>query len=215
MEDSLVEGLIPKKIRFRDKDGDGGNDMVIDLKVEQTTSWKNKLVGQSTKFDGNGLEEEEDFGLLEGEIQKSIMNAIPSIEFSDRIHQILIRDMENIVILKFLGRNIGYSILQNKNKLDCEKVLSRVPWIVFGQYLIIQPWTVSFNLTQVFPGLLGYLYKQKILMEIKGMIGKVAKLDMNTDNRVRENQNLDVDGTVEKGESYGLWMLVERKSRRK
>ncbi|KAA3479648.1 hypothetical protein EPI10_020142 [Gossypium australe] len=30
-----------------------------------------------------------------------------------------------------------------------------------------------------------------------------------------ENQNLDVNGTVEKGESYGLWMLVERKSRRK
>ncbi|MBA0695910.1 hypothetical protein Goari_002507 [Gossypium aridum] len=163
MEDSLVGGLIPKKIRFRDKDGDEGNDMVIDLRLEQTTSWKDRLVGQSSKFDGNGLEEEEDFGLLEGEIQKSIMNGIPSIEFSDRIHQILIRDMENIVILKFLGRNIGYSILQNKvyslwkpsspfhlmdienryflakfqNKLDCKKVLSRGSWIVFGQYLTI------------------------------------------------------------------------------
>ncbi|MBA0841314.1 hypothetical protein Goarm_003810 [Gossypium armourianum] len=51
---------------------------------------------------------------MDGGIQKSIVNDIPSIEFSDRIHQILIRDMDNIVILKLLGHNIGYSVLQNK-----------------------------------------------------------------------------------------------------
>ncbi|MBA0721841.1 hypothetical protein Golax_009345, partial [Gossypium laxum] len=74
--------------------------------------------------------------------------------------------MENIVILKFLGRNIGFSILQNKiynlwrhsaplhmmdiengyflvkfqNKLDCEKAFSEGPWTIFGQYLTVQPW---------------------------------------------------------------------------
>ncbi|KAK5845578.1 hypothetical protein PVK06_001769 [Gossypium arboreum] len=136
------------------------------------------------------------------------------------------------------------------------------------------------------PDLPGYLYKWKILVEIGGMIGKVSKLDMNTDNKARgrfarmavyvnldrplvfqilingriqkveyeflpmvcfqcgryghvkeactfrasesitgkepppfeispENHNKAVDGTGEKGDSYGLWMLVERKSRRK
>ncbi|MBA0707771.1 hypothetical protein Golax_019786 [Gossypium laxum] len=34
-------------------------------------------------------------------------------------------------------------------------------------------------------GLLGYFYKRKFLIEIGGLIGKVAKLDMNTDNIVR------------------------------
>ncbi|KAK5818915.1 hypothetical protein PVK06_023865 [Gossypium arboreum] len=37
-----------------------------------------------------------------------------------------------------------------------------------------------------FSGLSGYMYKRKILVEIGGMISKVAKLDMNTDNRARE-----------------------------
>lgn len=88
--------------------------MLIDPSAEQTTSWKDKVVGQSSKSDGNGVEEEEDCDLLEGDIQKSVVNGIPSIEFLDRVHQILIGDMENTVILKLLGRNIGYSILQNK-----------------------------------------------------------------------------------------------------
>ncbi|MBA0816433.1 hypothetical protein Gohar_001098 [Gossypium harknessii] len=112
--ESSVEGLIPNKVHFRDKDGNGGNDMVMDLSAEQIISWKDKLVGQSSKFNRNGLEEKEDFDLVEGDIQKSIVNGIPSLEFLDRIHQILIRDMKNTMILKLLGRNIGYSVLQNK-----------------------------------------------------------------------------------------------------
>ncbi|MBA0729852.1 hypothetical protein Golax_022665 [Gossypium laxum] len=42
------------------------------------------------------------------------MNGVPSISFSDRIQKILIQGMENTVILKLLGRNIGFSVLQNK-----------------------------------------------------------------------------------------------------
>ncbi|KAH1046335.1 hypothetical protein J1N35_037119 [Gossypium stocksii] len=82
--------------------------MLVDLIIEQTISWKDKLVGHSSNVTGNGLEEKEDFDLLDGGIQKSIVNDIPSIEFSDRIHQILIRDMDNTVILNLLGHNIGY-----------------------------------------------------------------------------------------------------------
>ncbi|PPR88596.1 hypothetical protein GOBAR_AA32089 [Gossypium barbadense] len=38
---------------------------------------------------------EEDFEVLEGDIQKTIINGIPSIKFSNRIRQILIQDMNN------------------------------------------------------------------------------------------------------------------------
>ncbi|KAA3474118.1 GroES-like zinc-binding alcohol dehydrogenase family protein [Gossypium australe] len=160
-----------------------------------------QIIGQSSNIEGKGLEQKEEFELLEGEIQKSIINATPSIEFSNRIHQILIRDMENTVVLKLLGRNIGYSVLQNKiyslwkpsslfqlidiendyflakfqNKIDYEKVLAEGPWVLFGQYLIVQPWSVL----------------TKIILQVENsyrnrrLIGKVVKLDMNTDNRVR------------------------------
>ncbi|KAA3461146.1 GroES-like zinc-binding alcohol dehydrogenase family protein [Gossypium australe] len=36
-----------------------------------------------------------------------------------------------------------------------------------------------------FPGLPNYLYKKKALWEIGGMVGKVTKLDFNTDSRAR------------------------------
>ncbi|MBA0730334.1 hypothetical protein Golax_022765, partial [Gossypium laxum] len=40
-------------------------------------------MGQSSKADGSGLDEDEDFDMLKGDIQKSIVNGIPSIDFLD------------------------------------------------------------------------------------------------------------------------------------
>lgn len=69
------------------------------------------LVGQSSKDTSNVLEGKDDLDILDGDIQKSLVNGVPSISFSDRIHKILIQGMENTVILKLLGRNIGFSVL--------------------------------------------------------------------------------------------------------
>ncbi|KAK5792913.1 hypothetical protein PVK06_034044 [Gossypium arboreum] len=89
----------------------------------------------------------------------------------------------------------GYFFVNFQNKLDCERALSECPWTIFGQYLTVQPWTMAFDPFQAYPnvvmawirllGLLGYLYKHKILTEIGGMVGKVVKLDMNTYSKVR------------------------------
>lgn len=69
------------------------------------------------------------------------------------------------------------------------------PCVVFGQYLTVQPWMPDFNPLQLFPnvvmtwirlpGLLGFLYKRKILEEIGGFIGRVEKLDYNRNSRSR------------------------------
>ncbi|PPD81183.1 hypothetical protein GOBAR_DD21894 [Gossypium barbadense] len=76
-----------------------------------------------------------------------------------------------------------------------ERVLCQGPWIVYGKYLTVQPWTTNFNTAQSYPtmvmawiqflSLSGHMYKQQILWKIGGLVGKVAKLDYNTDNRVR------------------------------
>ncbi|KAK5792632.1 hypothetical protein PVK06_033747 [Gossypium arboreum] len=89
----------------------------------------------------------------------------------------------------------GYFLVKFQNKLDCEKALFEGPWISFGQYLTVQPWMLTFNPTQVylsavmawitFLGLPHYLYNHKIITEIGEMVGKVVKLDMNTDSRTR------------------------------
>ncbi|KAK5785139.1 hypothetical protein PVK06_039691 [Gossypium arboreum] len=88
--------------------------LLVDLTIEPITSWKDKLIGQSSNIEGKGLEENEEFELLEGDIQKLVINGTPSIKSSNRINQILIWDMKNTVVLKLLVRNIGYSVLQNK-----------------------------------------------------------------------------------------------------
>ncbi|PPR83722.1 hypothetical protein GOBAR_AA36990 [Gossypium barbadense] len=59
-----------------------------------TPEKKEKLMGQSSMANISGLEEDEDFGVMEGDIQKSIVNGIPSIDFSERVHQLLTTDME-------------------------------------------------------------------------------------------------------------------------
>ncbi|KAK5838811.1 hypothetical protein PVK06_007550 [Gossypium arboreum] len=82
-----------------------------------------------------------------------------------------------------------------QRKEDYERVLTQGPWILFGQYLMVQMWTLDFNPFQLFPsvamawirlpGLPGFLNNKNILGEIGRLIGKVAKLDFNTDNRLR------------------------------
>ncbi|KAH1107946.1 hypothetical protein J1N35_011714 [Gossypium stocksii] len=78
---------------------------------------------------------------------------------------------------------------------DYNKVLTQGPWIVFGQYLTVQPWTKTFNPDQPYPsvvmawirlaGLPGYLYKRQFIEAIGSLIGKVVKLDLRIDNRTR------------------------------
>ncbi|MBA0592033.1 hypothetical protein Gorai_009020, partial [Gossypium raimondii] len=55
-----------------------------------------------------------EFSLLEGDVKKSVVNGIPLIEFSKRIHQLLVNEMSISVVFKLLGRNIGFVALQNK-----------------------------------------------------------------------------------------------------
>ncbi|PPS16480.1 hypothetical protein GOBAR_AA04074 [Gossypium barbadense] len=82
--------------------------MLIDLTAEQSISWRDKLVDHLSKVDCKASEEKEDFDILEGDINKSFINGIPSINFSDRVYQILIRDTgmvmwKRIAPLEFLN----------------------------------------------------------------------------------------------------------------
>ncbi|KAH1098909.1 hypothetical protein J1N35_015830 [Gossypium stocksii] len=190
LEKSIVEELIPKKVGFKDKEEETGNGIMIDMSSYQSTSWSDKLVGHSSKdvFIGSG--DKGAIDILEWDIQKTVVNGVPSITFSDRIHQILIQapmhmmDIEN-----------GYFLVKFQNKMDCEKALSEGTWIIFGQYLTVQSWTMAFDPTQaypsvvmawiIFPTLPSYLYNRKIITEIGELVGKVVKLYMNTDSRAR------------------------------
>ncbi|KAH1123119.1 hypothetical protein J1N35_006279 [Gossypium stocksii] len=160
-----------------------------------------------------------DLEFLEGDVKKSMVNDIPAIEFSEPIQQILFKGMETMIVLKLLDQNIGYATLFNRvsclwhatkpshlmdtendyflAKLQCiedyNKALSQGPWIIYGQFLIVQPWTKYFNPMKSYPsmvlawirlqGLLGFIYKRRILEEVGGLVGKVVKFDLNTNSK--------------------------------
>ncbi|PPS17480.1 hypothetical protein GOBAR_AA03080 [Gossypium barbadense] len=164
---------------------------------------------------------EGDLEILDGDMNTSMVNGIPAIAFSECIKDILFKEMESTVIFKLLGRNIGYNVLYNRllnlwkpansfhlmditngyffvkfqDMEDYNKVLTQGPWIIFEQYLIVQPGTRKFNPAQLYPsvvlawvrlpGLPGYLYKRLIIEAIGGLVGKVVKLYFQTDNSTR------------------------------
>ncbi|MBA0845519.1 hypothetical protein Goarm_022752 [Gossypium armourianum] len=189
-------------------------------------SWKQMLLGQGDynqeeRFRSASNDSAENFDFLEGDVKKIMVNGIPAIEFSERIQQILFKDMETTVVLKLLGRNISYTALFNRisslwrptkpfhlmdiengfflAKLQCikdyNKALSQGSWIIHGQYLIVQPWTKFFNPKKLYPSMVlawirlpklpGFMYKQRILEEVGGLVGKVVKLDLNTDSKTK------------------------------
>ncbi|PPR96059.1 hypothetical protein GOBAR_AA24609 [Gossypium barbadense] len=151
------------------------------------------VVGSHDSSDGSDKGLEEDFDFLERDITRSMVNGVPSIEFSDRFQQLLVKEMVTTVVVKLLGRNIGYNALQNKiiNLWKSARPFKLID-AEHGYYL---PWTLDFNSLQPYPsvimtwirllGLPGFLYKRKILEEISGLISRVVKLDSDTDNRSR------------------------------
>ncbi|MBA0855078.1 hypothetical protein Goshw_008921, partial [Gossypium schwendimanii] len=199
----------------------------MELEVDQiekpTTSWKDKLVGSSPNSGGIDLKAKEDFELLEGDAQKSFINGIPSIEFSNRIQHVLIWGMDNTVILKLLGRNIGFSVLQNQIYNLWKHSLSFHLMDIENGYFLPK-FDNKFDCKRFSrKGPLGYMYKHKILVETGGLVGKVTKLDLNIDNRIRGRftrmavyvnlnkplvSHIIINGKIQKVEP---WMLVEKK----
>ncbi|PPS11866.1 hypothetical protein GOBAR_AA08771 [Gossypium barbadense] len=86
-----------KKVRFKDKGGDGESesDMVVDRVPAVPASWRDKVLGKGSvdwekESDLVVLEENEDLEFLEGDVLKSTIDGISSVNFSDRIQQMLV-----------------------------------------------------------------------------------------------------------------------------
>ncbi|XP_052289995.1 uncharacterized protein LOC127899891 [Citrus sinensis] len=89
------------------------------------------------------------------------------------VHECLAQSWEHSVVVKILGRNLGYRMLLARlksiwsatkgftvvdlaqdyylvhfsNKRDVEYALTEGPWTVMGHYLIVQQWSPSFDVT--------------------------------------------------------------------
>lgn len=156
----------------------------------------------------------EDLALIEKDVRKEVSDGVPSIDFSNRVYDLIEKSMTKTLIVKLLSRSIGYNALWNKiyalwkpkmrfqlmdidngyflakfePEMDYSSVVAQGPWVVFGHYLTVQPWSPDFSTMHTYsqsvvawihiPGLSGALYKRSLLMEIGSLVGKVVKIDL-------------------------------------
>ncbi|PPS19255.1 hypothetical protein GOBAR_AA01318 [Gossypium barbadense] len=111
----LFEDRNTKNVRFKEVSNGTFVDMAVDADPPSNAamSWKDKLFGTGSSGTSQDVAEfegdmDEDFILLDDDIIRTNVNRIPTIEFSDRVKEILYKEMEMTVVLKLLGRNISY-----------------------------------------------------------------------------------------------------------
>ncbi|KAI9112740.1 hypothetical protein K1719_016243 [Acacia pycnantha] len=159
--------------------------------------------------------------LSDGDYQIGQDGDVPSVEFFSRIREVLVKGMERTVILKLLGKLINYRELLVRTQalwqtrgsyklVDMEggfyfatfdleedylKALTGGPWMIFGAYLTIQPWSLDFDsrastISKVvvwarLPGLSFRYYHKSTLRVIGELLGDVIKIDYMTESRGR------------------------------
>ncbi|KAL4354587.1 hypothetical protein GQ457_06G029720 [Hibiscus cannabinus] len=185
----------------------------------QPPSYKDTLLGdrQHEIPKDDVFLDEEDIDLNEDDVIRGMDNDVIMIDFSERVHNLAVKSLDQTVVIKIIGRRIGYVTLRNKlhevwkpdqafklmdiendyflvtfrSRVDYLHVLADGPWTVFGHYVFVEPWSEDFSTAQPYPsnivawirlpGLPVTLYKRSLITELGECIGRVLKLDYQTE----------------------------------
>ncbi|KAL4384117.1 hypothetical protein GQ457_15G000410 [Hibiscus cannabinus] len=120
---------------------------------------------------------EQEISITAADIKIDSTSPIPSIQFSERVHAQVDYNMRNSLIVRLLGRSIGFKALQSRIlalwkpagdiklidldngyyiirfsvESDYVKVLKDGPWTIYGSYLTVQPWSRQFTTLEKYP----------------------------------------------------------------
>ncbi|KAK5832095.1 hypothetical protein PVK06_015895 [Gossypium arboreum] len=112
-------GLAIKKVYMREDDPPDGPDEDMTTPAANNMSFKDILMNGGN---GNSNEsmplmvdvEEDDIKLLEGDVLMCMENEIPSIKFLESVNNLVNESMSKTIVLKLLGRRIGFNALRSK-----------------------------------------------------------------------------------------------------
>ncbi|KAL4290816.1 hypothetical protein GQ457_14G003450 [Hibiscus cannabinus] len=143
----------------------------------QIPSFKEKLIGQSGMVKGSQSIAELDVEVRDDDVHIGGAKGLPEIWFPDRVHDAIDAKLAKSLIVRLLGKSIGYRALWNRimalwnpngeinlidldneyylvrfaNEDDFQKVLFGGPWVIYGSYLTVQPWKRHFNSAEEHP----------------------------------------------------------------
>ncbi|KAI9093914.1 hypothetical protein K1719_026912 [Acacia pycnantha] len=182
---------------------------------QKVPSFKDKLLNSGTNF---SLDEEDDIVIQQGDVSIGLNGSIPTVDFATHVLEALNKKIGLAVVVKLMGRRIGYRLLRThlqnmwkpagqfklidladdcflvrfKEDLDYQTALLSGPWMIFGHYLTVQPWTPTFKphehvINQVIgwirlPRLPARYYHKSIIRSIGSVFGDVIRVDYNTDS---------------------------------
>ncbi|KAI9074226.1 hypothetical protein K1719_043791 [Acacia pycnantha] len=187
--------------------------------TEGMVSYRNKLLNLNQG--GQTPRPQPEIELSETDFLIGKEGDIPAISFSDAIRATLSKGMERTLIIKLLGRSITFYELRARTQAlwqlkgsfqlvnmegsyffatfdveeDYVKALTGGPWMIFGAYLTVQPWSLDFDaksspISKVvawvrIPGLSFRYYHKSTLRAIGSLLGDVVKIDYMTETRGR------------------------------
>ncbi|KAI9088280.1 hypothetical protein K1719_030001 [Acacia pycnantha] len=191
---------------------DDNVNIVSNVKVP---SFKEKLLNLDSKATE---EEQDDITLQQGDVSIGLNGNIPTVDFAEHVKETLNRKMGLAVVIKLLGRKIGYRqlctqlqkiwkptghfkltdmdedcfLVRFQDDLDYQNAILTGPWMVYGHYLSVQPWTPSFKPTNhVINQVMGWIrlpklparyYHKSVIRSIGSVFGEVIRVDYNTDS---------------------------------
>lgn len=152
-----------KKAKFKAQGADGDNPSPL--------SFRDMLMDMQEQSDSGKFGRKDDWELEEDDVTYREEESMPFIAFSSKVHERLVEPWENSVVVKTLGRNLGYRVLSSRlnmiwssttgfeiidlandyflirfnNKKDVEYALTEGPWTVMGHYLSVQKWSPDFD----------------------------------------------------------------------
>ncbi|KAL4318284.1 hypothetical protein GQ457_18G011590 [Hibiscus cannabinus] len=179
-------------------------------------SFRDMLIGDKGQAKGNKEISELDVEVREEDVRVGGSSTLPEIRFSDRIHDEIDSQLASSVVVRLLGKSIGYRALLSRiqslwspsggmNLIDLDneyylvrfaleedfqKVVKGGPWVIYGSYLTVQPWSLCFSTKEDHPSQimawvrlpkLPYRYYTKSLFRhIAATIGRVVRIYYNT-----------------------------------
>lgn len=123
------------------------------------------------------LNDEKEITLLEDDVKISLDGLYPQVCFSKRIHSLIDESNRQMVIVRMLERPIEYRALSKRIKslwgltseykiIDLDnnyflvklasqnnynRILMGDPWMMYGHYLVVQPWSRDFSMEEAHP----------------------------------------------------------------
>ncbi|KAL4367934.1 hypothetical protein GQ457_05G017930 [Hibiscus cannabinus] len=217
LEDVAKSGIAGQ--RSGDSEGmvcDGCGAVLSEGKSLVKPSYRDLLAGNNLLTPNVPAIPELDVEIHEEDVHISVVDGTSSIDFSTRVHDMVDATLANSVIVRLLGRMIGYNALLTRIRSlwnpsgemalvdldngyylvhfakadDVNRVLLGGPWLIYGNYLTVQPWSHNFSTEKEHPdhivvwarlsGLPYRYYTKSMFRFIANAIGKIIKIDYNT-----------------------------------